>query len=202
MIGTTLRLPPSRSCRSARASFWCDFFTFDRSTALDRRSARAVDMCMRMFVQLRAVKFARTGRAPPIGCTTSGSGYHARWTPPASVARPVARCWPSCAAFLRRCFSTADVASLYLRRPTFSRRTVPRCSPPRSCPSHRGWIEPTGAVQRHAGGQVVAVDAAPADEQPRSDEPPRSSRALVQEQGWTTSRSCRQQSAGTCRPRR
>ena len=131
-------------------------------------------------------------------------GYRYPWTqPPAGHARPVARCWPSLRCCPRPSSSTADVASLYLRHLTFSRRTVPRWSPPRSRPWHGGWIEPTGPAQRRADGLVVAVDAAPADEQPRrSDAPRRSSRALVQEQGLTTSRSCRQRSAGTCRPQR
>ena len=145
---------------------------------------------------------AALGSLGPSAAGACGVRLPLPWTPPARVARPVARCWPSYSPCQRPCFSTADVASLYLRCPTFSRRTVPRCPPPRSRPCHGGWIEPTGTVQRHANGQVVAVGAAPADEQPRSDEPPRSSWALVQEQGWTTSRSCRPRSAGTCRPQR
>ena len=133
--------------------------------------------------------------APPL---PRNVGKAAAWTPRASVARPVARCWPSSPSCRRPFSSTAEVA-LHLRRPTFSRRAVPPCSPPRSPPCHGGWIEPTGAAQRPADGQVAAADAAPADEQPRSDEPRRSSTALVP--GWT-SRSCRQRSAGTCRPLR
>ena len=191
MTGTTrLRLPPSL------------FLPLPPSFGQKNASANAKPAMTLLGSQRGGRRGAVLGSLGPSAAGACGVRLPLPWTPPARVARPVARCWPSYSPCQRPCFSTADVASLYLRCPTFSRRTVPRCPPPRSRPCHGGWIEPTGTVQRHADGQVVAVGAAPADEQPRSDEPPRSSWALVQEQGWTTSRSCRPRSAGTCRPQR